>query len=109
MKYIIIIFHIVCNGSYNLVSIEVLSACTHFNQARGGKTSGDENKEGEKRGGGTKEEDRREEKERRNEEEIEVKGTGRGSRKRKMGVKKKDGKAAKLTPNCESSEVAFRA
>ena len=54
MKYIIIIFHIVCNGSYNLVSIEVLSACTHFNQARGGKTSGDENKEGEKRGGGRK-------------------------------------------------------
>lgn len=52
MKYIIIIFHIVCNGSYNLVSIEVLSACTHFNQARVGKTSGDENKEGEKKGGG---------------------------------------------------------
>ena len=60
MKYIIIIFHIVCNGSYNLVSTEVLSACTHFNQARGDERRVNENKEGKKRGRGGKEEDRRE-------------------------------------------------
>ena len=56
----IIIFHIVCNGSYNLVLIEVLLACTHFNQGRGGKRKVEENKEREKRGRGVKEEDRRE-------------------------------------------------
>ena len=60
MKYIIIIFHIVCNGSYNLVLIEVLLTCTHFNQARGSKRKVEENKEREKRGRGVKEEDRRE-------------------------------------------------
>jgi hypothetical protein len=75
MKYIIIIFHIVCNGSYNLVLTWVPLTCTHFNQAHAGKTRGEESKEREKERRGRKEEDRRKEKnEGRKEEDDRRKG-----------------------------------